>query len=964
MYWEVETGEVDLDRLTESWQRVMARHAMLRAVIDPDGRQRILADPGPYRIDATDLRGRLADEVGEALEELRERLSHQMRPADVWPLFDLRATLLPGGRTRLHLGFDLMIADIGSIRLISRDWRRIYQDDEAALAPLEVTYRDYVLATEQLRSTPLYDSSRAYWRDRIAQLPPRPDLPLAVHPASVQRPEPVSFDLVLDSATWHRIIERAGRHGITTSAVMLAVYAHALGTWCRSGAFSVNVTVTNRLPVHPHVADLVGEFASFDLLPVDLTDAPSVLTLARRLQQQSWQDLENRYVSGVEVLREMARARGGGAGAVMPVVFTSTVVQDSEPGDETWFGWLGEMVHEVAQTPQVWLDFALLETADGVRMSWHGVGQLFPDGVLAALFDAFSHLTTALADDESAWEGPVGDLRPSAQQELVAAANDTAVSSATGLLHAPLVGWAQREPDRPAVVAQGRTVSYGELYRHACVVGRRLRAAGVRPGELVAVAADKSAAQIVAALGVLLSGAAYLPVDPDLPGERQDHLVSFGHCRFVLSHVDGRRRDWPDGVTELVVDLSGSHPIGADEPLEPISVPDDLAYVIFTSGSTGTPKGVMVCHRAARNTVDDINERYQVAAEDAVLGLSSLSFDLSVYDVFGVLGAGGRLVLPRHGSNRDPGHWLDLVAQQHITVWNSVPALAQMLVDHAAGGTTPGTLESLRLALMSGDWIPVDLPDRLRQQAPDCRPVSLGGATEAAIWSVAYDDHQVDPSWESIPYGRGLRNQTWHVLNDRWQECPVWVTGELYIGGAGLADGYWRDEEKTAARFLTHPTTGERLYRTGDLGRWRPDGDVGVPRPGGRPGQGRWLPDRARRGRGGTGPLPGGRGRRGHHRRRPAPPSARRLPGTRRSGRRPRRVGSRGPRTRRRGATRVHGSGRGAGTGAAAVVGEREGGPGRVARPGPKRRGRRSERGGRGDRAAARPAGRRDHRPA
>ncbi|MGA8115045.1 MAG: amino acid adenylation domain-containing protein, partial [Actinocatenispora sp.] len=823
VYWEVETAEVDLARLEDSWQEVMRRHAMLRAVVEPDGRQRILADPGRYRIEVTDLRERPAEEVERVLGEVRERLSHQIRPVDVWPLFDVRASLLPDGTTRLHLGFDLIIADIGSIRLISRDWRKIYSGDPGSLAPLDLSYRDYVLASAQMRGTPLYEKSLTYWRDRIAQLPPRPDLPLATSPAAVERPEPVSFDLALDATAWKRITERAGRDGLTPSSVMLAVYAMALGTWCRSGQFTMNMTVTNRLPVHPHVGDLVGEFASFDLLPVDLTASPDVVSLARALQEQSWEDLEHRYLNGVEVLREMARARGGAAGAVMPVVFTSTIVQSSQPGDETWFGWLGDMIHEVAQTPQVWLDFALLETADGVRMSWHGVGQLFPEGVLPALFESFSRLTQALAEDESAWERSPGDLRPAAQRQLVATANDTAGPVPAGLLHEPLVGWALREPDRVAVVGQDATLSYGELYRRACLLANRLVELGVGRNELVAVAVDKSAAQLVAALGVLLAGAAYLPMDPDLPEQRQDHLVSVGRCSVVVSRVDGPRRDWATGVTELTVDLSEDP--GGDVPAPSVAAsPDDLAYVIFTSGSTGTPKGVMVRHSAAGNTMADINERYAVTERDAVLGLSSLSFDLSVYDVFGMLGAGGRLVLPRHGSNRDPGHWVDLVAEHGITVWNSVPALAQMLVEQAGGAGPAGALDSLRLVLMSGDWIPVDLPDRLREQTSGCQPVSLGGATEASVWSIAYDIGDVDPVWESIPYGQALRNQSFHVLNDRWDECPVWVTGELFIGGVGLADGYWADEEKTTARFVTHPVTGERLYRTGDLGRWRPDG--------------------------------------------------------------------------------------------------------------------------------------------
>jgi amino acid adenylation domain-containing protein len=842
VYWEVEGGGIDLERLDAAWQRVMERHAMLRAIITPDGRQRILEDAGPYRVGALDLRDSPPGEVASRLGELRERLSHEIRPADSWPLFDLRATLLPGGRTRLHLSFDLLIADIGSIWLLLRDWRRYYQDPDAELPAIGISFRDYVLALGRVREGSLYQRSLAYWRERIAELPPRPDLPLAIAPAAVTRPEFVAHDLVLDHHRWGRIREQAAARGLTPSAVLLAVYATALGRWCRSGAFTLNVTVINRLPLHDDVHRLVGEFASFDLLAVDLDAAGGIVGLARRLQQQAWQDLEHRYVNGVEVLREMARARGGGAGAVMPVVFTSTLVQEHEPGDESMFGWLGEVVHEIAQTPQVWIDFALLEVAAGVQLSWHAVRQLFPPGLLDDLFDAFTRLVGALADDEGAWRRAERDadpdlaleLLPAWQRELAEEANASDGAAPDGLLFEPLVAQARRQPDRAAVVAADRTLTFGELYRHACRLGRRLRAAGVRPGELVAVAVEKSCEQVVAALGVQLAGGAYLPVDPDLPAERQDWLLDHGQARLLLSRAGAPARDWPEGVNQVEVDLDTAGAAGDDAPLEPVQQPTDLAYVLYTSGSTGTPKGVMVSHRAVRNTVDDINSRFGVGAGDRVLGLSSLSFDLSVWDIFGVLGAGGALVLPRRGANRDPAHWLELLDRHGVTVWNTVPALLQMLVEHAAAqlpdrGSAPEghpALSRLRLALLSGDWIPVDLPDRLRALAPATQVVSLGGATEAAIWSIAYPIERVDPSWDAIPYGRPLRNQSFQVLNQRLEPCPVWVAGELYIGGTGLAEGYWRDPERTAERFVTHPRTGTRLYRTGDLGRWLPDGNL------------------------------------------------------------------------------------------------------------------------------------------
>ncbi|WP_197043706.1 AMP-binding protein [Saccharothrix sp. NRRL B-16314] len=208
-----------------------------------------------------------------------------------------------------------------------------------------------------------------------------------------------------------------------------------------------------------------------------------------------------------------------------------------------------------------------------------------------------------------------------------------------------------------------------------------------------------------------------------------------------------------------------------------------------------------------------------------MLGLSALSFDLSVWDVFGALGAGATLVLPGDGDRRDPGRWLELVRDNEVTIWNSVPALATMFADHVLG--VPGAAAlPVRLAMLSGDWIPLELPEKLRAIAPDMRVMSLGGATEAAIWSIAYDVGEVEDGWDSIPYGTPMRNQTFHVLDESLDECAVHVTGELYIGGVGLAEGYLGDPEKTAERFVRHPRSGQRLYRTGDLGRWRPEGFI------------------------------------------------------------------------------------------------------------------------------------------
>jgi len=387
------------------------------------------------------------------------------------------------------------------------------------------------------------------------------------------------------------------------------------------------------------------------------------------------------------------------------------------------------------------------------------------------------------------------------------------------LLHTLFLNQAAVRPDELAVITPTCRLTYGELHRRALQIAIRLLEAGVAPNTLVAIVMKKGWEQIVAVLGVLYAGAAYLPIATDLPAERRRYLLRHGEVKAVLTQGAVEwQTDWPAHVQVICINEEGETAGNLEMAGQG---PEDLAYVMYTSGSTGLPKGVMIDHRGAVNTILDMNRRFAITPADRVLALSSLSFDLSVYDIFGTLAAGGAIVLPAAEDCRDPVHWAALVAREGVTIWNSVPALMKLFCDHAGP-----VARKLRWVWLSGDWIPLTLPAQIHAIAPRAQVVSLGGATEASIWSIAFPIETVDPSWKSIPYGRAMLNQTVQVLGDDCEPCPPLVAGQLYIGGAGVARGYWRDPERTAESFFIHPASGERLYRTGDLGRWLPDGNI------------------------------------------------------------------------------------------------------------------------------------------
>ena len=256
--------------------------------------------------------------------------------------------------------------------------------------------------------------------------------------------------------------------------------------------------------------------------------------------------------------------------------------------------------------------------------------------------------------------------------------------------------------------------------------------------------------------------------------------------------------------------------------------PGDLAYIIHTSGSTGAPKGVVVRHRPAVNLIDWVNHEFQVAPDDRLLFVTSLCFDLSVYDVFGILAAGGTVQVASGPEFHDPVKLRDLLSREPVTFWDSAPAMLQQLVPtFPAGGPLAGG--HLRLVFLSGDWIPVTLPEAVTRAFPRAQVVSLGGATEATIWSNVYRIRGVDPGWASIPYGRPIRNAQYYTLDPGLSPCPVGVAGELYIGGDCLASVYLGEPILTAQKMVPDPfrsEPGARLYRTGDRVRFWGDGNI------------------------------------------------------------------------------------------------------------------------------------------
>nr|BFE74328.1 hypothetical protein GCM10020092_076290 [Actinoplanes digitatis] len=735
----------------------------------------------------------------------------------------------------LHVSHDGLVMDGISMFLFFRAWWQAYQGEEPA-GP-ELAFGDYVRELEQAAASAPAARSLRWWRERLDDLAPVPELPLVANPAAVRRPRFTQREVRLEPGQWARLTDIARRRGLTPNAVLLTAYAQTLAYWGAGDRFTVNTTVANRPPIHPRVFDAIGNFSDVMLveavIEADADFAGRCATIQRNLRQA----LENRHVSGVEVLKELGRA---GRAARAPYTFNCAVGYVRVGVDGSALDLFGPEVFSVSQTPQVYLNVFAMEQHGGLIVQVDSVDELFPDGLPAALVAGYQQLLEGLCDDD-AWDSARVDLLPAAQRRSREHANATAAPEADRLLWQDILDRAAERPAEPAIITAHGTVSYAELVRRAQGAARWLSERGVGRGDLVGLVMRRGPEQIVGILATLLTGAAYLPVDAGLPAERRAFLLEDGKVRYILTNAPGAE---PDAL--LLDDVLSAETV--DSPAR--AHVDDLAYVLYTSGTTGQPKGVMVSHRNVANVVADCTARFGVDATDRFFGISGFNFDLSVYDVFGALSVGAAIVLPDADRAGDPAHWLDLCARHGVTVWNSVPAIVALLHEQAAAD--PSRLDSLRLVMMSGDRIPAELPGALLRLKPDLEVVSLGGPTETTIWNILHPIGVADDGSRPVPYGRPNRNNTAFVRGPEGWDRPDWVAerdlGGRHRGGPRVPRRRRADGGALRRRVLPH-------RRPGPVPAGRIDRD---PRAQRLPNQDQRLPDRGWRGR-----VPPGRARRG-----------------------------------------------------------------------------------------------------
>ncbi|MGJ5068406.1 non-ribosomal peptide synthase/polyketide synthase [Bradyrhizobium oligotrophicum] len=810
-----EISGLDAAKLQAAWQAVSHRHAVLRTgflwreVSGPP--QQVVYRNADVAFVAEDWRQRSAALAPSALEAALTAAADRER-ADGFdlarpPLQRVRLVRIADDRHWLIWTHHHIVMDgWSSARFIAEVMQ---QEGQGTLQGQPPRFRDYI-AWLQAQDQ---GAAAEFWRAALAGL----DEPsLLSQPAAGARVGHGSLTMAMDADLSERLQRFATRERVTLNTVVQAAWAQLLRRFTGQPTVCFGVTVSDRPAGLAGAEDMVGLF--INTLPVVDTEDPEQ-------RVGVWlRDLQNRNLGlrdhGWMPLADIQRI----AGRAGRPLFDSILVFENYPVDaalKTRDGRLSVSRTRILETSNYPLFVSVgLETE--LRLVFNFQQQHFDDAQIRRLQRSFVQLLAAIAGDAERAIGCLAADDP-ADLALLARVNATAGAVIAPGIVAQFEAQAERAPDAIALVHNEETISYGALNARANRLGHKLRERGVGPDVLVGLALERGVTMMVALLAALKAGGAYLPLDPDYPAERLAHMLADSGAKLLLTQAALHDRLAPvlaDGqAAALLLDEAPGEDVADLGNLDVAVHPENLAYVIYTSGSTGLPKGVMVRHGAVTNFLATMAERPGIARDDRVLGLTSLSFDIAVLELWLPLTRGAQIVLADRASAHDPAALKAIVARRGATMIQATPSSWRMLLDHDDGAR--GWLPRGCRLLSGGEALAPDLA--LRLLALGGEVWNLFGPTETTVWSAR---HRLDARDPAPVLGGPIGSTTLHVLDGDLNRAPVGVTGELFIGGEGLARGYWRRAALSAERFIPDPfgDPGARLYRTGDLARWRADG--------------------------------------------------------------------------------------------------------------------------------------------
>ncbi|WP_434711740.1 non-ribosomal peptide synthase/polyketide synthase [Pseudomonas sp. D3-27] len=818
-------GRLDVPALERSFNALVERHESLRTTFSEHGEQavQVIHRQMPLSIAVEALPA--GSPISEDARIKAYVEGETARPFDLRQGPLLRVSLLKVAEDDhvLVLIQHHIIADGWSMRVLVDELVRCYAADTdgqpLVLPGLPVQYADYAIWQRHWLEAGERERQLAYWVQTLGDEQPVLELPFDHPRPPVQSLRGARLDLTLAPELAASLKQLAQREGASLFMVLLASFQALLHRYSGQPQIRVGVPTANRNRVETE--GLIGFFVNTQVLNAHVDGQQPFDGLLAQVKQAAMAAQAHQDLPFEQLIEALQPERSLSHSPIFQVMFNhqnadatgrrQTHLPQLRVEDLTWEG----------RTAQFDLTLGTYETEQGIAAELTYATDLFEPQTIERLAAHWQNLLQGIVDAPRQRVGELPLLDPAQQRFTQQQWLRVADHGAGGVcVHQRIAEQAQQNPDALALTVDGQSLSYRQLDARANQLAHRLIDLGVSPGELVGIAVERSIEMIVGLLAILKAGGAYVPLDPAYPEDRLAYMIEDSGIGLLLTQARLQARlPIPSTLRTLLLDQRDAALQEAPKTCPAVSpTGEHLAYVIYTSGSTGKPKGVMVRHGALSNFITSMIAQPGLAASDRMLSLTTFSFDIFGLEIYGPLCGGASIVLTGQNVHQDPQAVLALVEHHDISVLQATPSSWRMLLDHERASVLAG-----RTFLCGGEALPQELAQRLLALSP--KLWNLYGPTETTIWSAA---HPLSPERDRPFLGQPLDNTALYIVGGDLTLNPPGAPGELLIGGAGLARGYFQRPGLTAERFVPDPfsTAGERLYRTGDLTRYRPEGVV------------------------------------------------------------------------------------------------------------------------------------------
>lgn len=825
-------GPFSVCALQQSFGEIIRRHEILRTTFPKiAGRPRqVIHQPGPIQLRLHDLRDLTPPE--------RERQIHQhvlaegRRPFDMksGPFLRLSVLQLDDREHVFILAEHHLVHDGWTQGVLIRDFLALYRSMSegmpSPLPELTIQYADFAYWQRQWLQGETLEKQLTYWKQELADAPPILNLPTDRPRPAIQRFRGAEYTLVLRPELAEPLRAMSRREGVTLFMTMLAAFKTLLYRYTGQGDMIVGAWVANRRALE--IETLLGMIINTIVLRTDLSAKPSFSELLKRVREVCMGAYAHQDLPFERLVEELRPDRSLSHNPIFQVLFA---FQDTATPALELPGMRMEVIEAHNESAKFDLNVVVLphreqlvgqgvvDVTEEITVLIEYSTDLFDRDTVERMAEHYEILLESAVKAGSRSIAEMDMLTEKERRLLIGEWNATAAEYPSEKCVPELFEeQVERTPEAVAVVFEEEQLSYGELNRRANRLARYLVKLGVSPEVRIALCVERGPEMVIGLLGVLKSGGAYVPMDPGYPEDRLAYMLEDSHAQIVLTQRRVVER-LPESVPALVR-LDGDWERVAREGafnLEAAASQDNLAYVIYTSGSTGRPKGVGIERRGLANFVTAMSRQVGPSSGDVLLAVTSLSFDISMLEIFLPLVTGARVVVAGNEAVGDGYCLIRQLTDSGVTHMQGTPATWRLLME---AGWTGGTSLSV---LCGGEALPGELADELIERGP--RIWNLYGPTETTIWSTMWP---VESNGGAVSIGRPIANTQVYLLDEKYQPSPVGVAGELYIGGAGLARGYVNRPDFTGERFIPNlfGEAGSRLYRAGDVARYRRDGNI------------------------------------------------------------------------------------------------------------------------------------------